>query len=315
MVDVQLLADSICNKKRIFSVLVTYPRSLHAERLRHRILNVGGISDDVPMLSCSVASSRAITGEKMIQKVKDSPYIPFWWGQNQKGMSTSKEIDDIQKSVAYALWMEARDNAIKTVESMNKIGVSKEIKNRLLEPWMHVTEIITGTDWGNFFNLRVHKDAEPNIREVAKQCLDLYESSKPTELQYGQWHLPFVKPEDREALSNDESLLLKVSFARCARTSYLNFDGVVDYAKDFDLHDRLISAYHLSPAEHQATPLDLGKDIDFELIHKYNSGKDGKRSVRYYVGNFEQWVQYRKTLPNENRENFDADQLRGQING
>ena len=53
-------------------------------------------------------------------------------------------------------WLEARDYAIKQSTWLNKVGVTKQLCNRLLEPFMWTTMLITGSKegWDNFFNLR-----------------------------------------------------------------------------------------------------------------------------------------------------------------
>jgi hypothetical protein len=72
--------------------------------------------------------------------------------------------------------------------------------------------------------------------------------------------------------------MLKISVARCARVSYLNFEGKIDNEKDYDLHDRLMNEGHWSPFEHCATPT----------------------SSDTYSGNFLGWLQYRKFADRKN---------------
>ena len=79
---------------------------------------------------------------------------------------------------------------------------------------------------------------------------------------------------------------VKRSVAKCARVSYKNHDGTDSTVEqDLALYDRLLGQLpiHASPAEHQAMAIDDA----------------GERS-----GNFRGWIQYRKTLENENIEKF-----------
>ena len=82
--------------------------------------------------------------------------------------------------------------------------------------------------------------------------------------------------------------LRKLSVARCARVSYLTHDNKKpDIKKDLELYERLIVSepLHASPAEHQATP-----DRNFPIA--------GWESPKLH-GNFDGWIQFRKSLPNE----------------
>jgi len=138
-----------------------------------------------------------------------------------------------------------------------------------------MTVVLTGTEWANFYRLRVHKDAQPEICELATQMLRAHSASAPRLLQPGEWHLPFVRQEDEkrwEELSQDVRVawasqspddrtrglrdgtpyFLRLATARCARTSYANFYGKDDPAEDAKLHDRLRVNGHHSPFGHCA---------------------------------------------------------------
>lgn len=138
-------------------------------------------------------------------------------------------------------------------------------------------EVISGTDWDNFFNLRAHAAAQPEIRAIAEAIRDAMTASTPRRLPKGEygpdtldhWHLPFITTTERvkaKELAYDSRgelqnaiFLAKLSAARCARVSYLNHDGTApDIAKDLALFARLTAdpqATHASPMEHQAYAL------------------------------------------------------------
>ncbi len=277
MIEAKILCDSISPiGYRLITWYLKYPRFIHAELLRHR------------MFSHSVMSSRAVKTERMIEKVMTEPVIPCHWGMNQKGMSAEKEIDDTDKINAQIRWLEARDNAVKSAEHFLKIGVHKQLCNRILEPFLHIEEVMSGTDYGNFFNLRVHKAAQPEFQELAKEMLIAYNSHTPTKLGYGKWHLPCIEEKHLNLTLSEK---IAVSFARVARSSYANFDGDDSVEKDIALHDRLISMRHLSPAEHQAYTL-----TNQEIIYAD-------------TGNYNGYMQYRKTLTHENQVEFDSEKL------
>ncbi len=133
--------------------------------------------------------------------------------------------------------------------------------------------------------MRAHKDAMPEMQELAKQMLLCYTKSVPKRLACGEWHLPFADKYLIDDLTIEE--LLKIVAARCARVSYKNFLGDIDYKKDYKLHDDLLRSGHMSPFEHAAKARD-----DFGIS-----------------GNFIGFDQYRKMLVNENREHFDPQVL------
>ncbi len=200
-------------------------------------------------------------------------------------------------------WLAARDAAVTAATSF-KLPVTKQLRNRLLEPFMWHTVIVTATDFENFFALRAHKDAEIHIERLAYLMLEAYNASTPKALAPGEWHIPFGDQIDEERLWTIEprnpagwvfapdatddyiraTLLtaqkIKVAIARCARISYLNYEGKDDYAADIKLCDRLFGATprHLSPTEHVAQCMN----------------GDG------FVGNFCGWRQYRHTFKDQN---------------
>lgn len=262
MYQCKILLDSIHNNNRLTTFVVTYPRIIHAEVRTHRALSMNS------------SSSRAIPIDKMIKNITEDPFIPEWWGQNKSGMQAIEEIENPED--AKRIWLEALNDALKRVEQLKELKVHKQLVNRLLEPWMWITVIITATDFYNFFGLRMHKDAQPEIQIIARMMYEEYINSQPKQLYFGEWHLPFIKEEER-TLSLE--LKQKLSAARCARVSYLTHTGENSIEKDLKTYSTLAESKpaHMSPLEHQATPL-----MD-------NS----------YSANFCGWKQFRKTLAHE----------------
>jgi len=275
----KILADSISpDGVRLTTMEVTFPRIVLAEFNTHR------------MFSRNSASSRAIPVEKMIQRVLDDPFLPVWWGKNQSGMQATEELAGEALRLAKHHWLDARDFAVACVRLFQapEINLHKQIANRLLEPFLWHTVIVTATEWENFFALRCHKDAQPEIRIIAEMMRGLYRSSEPRAVDYGEWHLPLVDDGERAQFYNwsDRTALQKCCVGRCARVSYLTHDGRRDPAEDVVLADRLRAAGHMSPFEHAARPMMRGEFCDGD-------------SSRMFDGNFRGWVQYRKILPNE----------------
>lgn len=312
-IQAQIIADSVnplgC---RLTTFVLEYPRFVHAELMTHR------------MFSKNAASSRAIPIEKMIEAVQTNPAMPVWWGKNQSGMQAKEELDDHVKrhshyynttpqsfndgheilsdlEMAKKRWLIARDLAITQVRHLNDLGLHKQIANRILEPWFHIKIILSGTEFENFFALRAHPDAQPEIQALAYLMLERYNESKPKPLAVGEWHVPFGDGIDEiqnvnrlEATLTEMGLWSedyieqegiwqeakrKIAIARCARISYLNYEGKDDYSADIKLCDRLFGANpkHLSPTEHVARC----------------EANDA------FSGNFRGWTQYRKTFADE----------------
>jgi hypothetical protein len=247
------------------------------------------------MFSRNSASSRAIPFKKMVEMVWENPFIPIKWMKDHKGMQGNEYLTD-KKDIESATteWLIARDRAIQSAEFLNDKethGVTKQICNRLLEPFMWHTVLVTATDYENFFALRYNDQAEIHMQELARVMLEEYNNSVPVLKRTHQWHIPFGNNLDidqackqltetgRSYSELPELWDVKVATARCARVSYMTFDGVIDYKKDIELHDRLAASGHWSPFEHCA-------------------------EVAYwdtYYGNFKGWRQYRKGFENENK--------------
>lgn len=260
------------------------------------------------------ASSRAIPVEKMLKRVEEDPFIPVYWGKNQKGMKADQELTEEEQYRAIESWLYARDCAVKEVKFLLGAGVHKQITNRLLEPWLYHTVIVTATEWDNFFALRCHNDAQPEIRKIAVMMESLYRGSTPRELDYNDWHMPLVTEEERVSGFDYESLepmtlgrtdnieyWKRVSAGRCARVSYLTHDGKRDPQADVELCDKLAKGGHMSPFEHVARPMRPSE------AHEYGGAGVGKVLTKIpFSGNFLGWVQFRKEFANEAAFKIDA---------
>lgn len=278
----KILLDSISEAgDRLTTMEVTFPRFVLAEFNTHRVF------------SRNSASSRAIPVEKQLARIKDDPFVPTYWGRNQPGMQASVTFDDEYSLIDFlrAEWLLARDYAVEQVEKLLHVGLHKQTANRLLEPFMWHTVIVTSTEWSNFFALRANPDAQPEICEIAVMMKNIYAASTPQLVKKGEWHMPLIQPDEAGwAVANPENAR-KVSAARCARVSYLTHDGKRDVSKDLELYERLTSGGHMSPLEHVATPSYYQPEpSDFGDVFPLQSN---------WHGNFRGWKQLRKFVPNE----------------
>jgi thymidylate synthase ThyX len=302
----KILADSIskgtpyADGVRLTTFEITYPRFVHSELMTHRVF------------SRNSASSRAIPVEKMLKRIEEDPVIPVWWGKNQSGMQAREELPSdkegtsrntllpqMTKEWAQHEWLLARDESLdvaKTLYLKGK-GLHKQIANRVVEPWMWITVIVTATEWDNFFALRCHEDAQPEIRKIAEMMKEIYDESynryesrdkvfsNPNHMtrlvEEGEWHLPLWNPEslDRDLIKNEWGEVLVedpngyllprkvyVSAGRCARVSYLTHDGKRDPQADLDLARSLAESGHWSPWEHIATPFTEKQRFGIKLL-------------------------------------------------
>lgn len=265
--------------KPLLTMQLRYPRFIHSEFMTHRVF------------SRNASSSRAIPVARILDQVVNDPAMPIHWGKNQAGMQADEQSDAMVKLAmgevtAEEAWRHAGHAAAVIAKAMSDAGYHKQVVNRILEPFQFISVIVTATEWENFFELRDHPDAQPEIRELAAVMKKAIEQAVPRPLIYGEWHLPYVNDMERGIYNNDS--LCKLSAARCARVSYLKHDGSTPTpADDFDLFDRLVGSkpLHASPIEHQATP------DHFDMPHN-----PGQWSNRNYWGNFVGWVQNRKVF-------------------
>jgi len=272
-----VLADSYAvdeaapHPSRLTTMVVTYPRIIHSEFMTHRLF------------SRNAASSRAIPFKKMFDTVRNHPFIPHVWGR--------MELTQMQMLECKDTWLYALHLALEQANTLHKIGLHKSIPNRLLEPWSWITVVVSATQWSNFFAQRCHPDAEPHMQKLAYMMRDAYDASTPVRKYSSEWHIPFDPGpiEDFDLATyileqfrmSDFEARLAIATARCARTSYLNFNSKRDILDDIRLFNKLKESGHWSPFEHCAQVNLSGTTI-----------RSNFNSV---------WQQYRKLFPGECR--------------
>ena len=312
----EIIADSIGpNGQRLTTMLVNHYRFIHPEVLRHRLLNF------------NVSSSRAVPYEKQEEQVETDPSMPLQWLKKHKGMQATEVfkpsingpgVDELDR-----IWLDARDSAVKYAKELDLKGVSKQLTNRLLEPWVNTRMVVTATEWENFFKLRCPPSmeidlkfpAEIHIQDLAIKMKKAMIESEPEHLKEGGLHLPFITDVDKHILTGKHSSpnidpsvtiyraqgdMIKLSAARCARTSYGSNTGRSIDA-EMELADNLITDCHWSPFEHQGKALYL--ELSEDLNRAYKQLPDGceikitnKHNMfikAVWSRNFKGWVQAR----------------------
>jgi thymidylate synthase ThyX len=312
--DCKILLDSVNEiGKRLTTFEITFPRCVLSEFNTHR------------MFSRNSASSRAIPIKRMLERVQSDPFIPERWGKPGKGMGAKEywPVDSVEHNNLTSMWKMQLAWVITTVANYKSIG-NKEDLNRLLEPFMFHTVIVTATEWDNFFYQRTNDSADWKIHKIANLMYEAYHHGKyPLRtLKVGEWHCPLTSQTDDAVLVEQylqetanleqrielcknsyrdryeydhdaayDEIFKRVSVARCARSSYLTHHGIRDIKEDLDLFDRLVIFGHWSPLEHVATP--------FIVENSTGYIRTNGRS-----GNFLGWRQYRKDFPQENCKEF-----------
>lgn len=285
-ISVNIIADSISPQGvRLTTFELEYPRYIHAEIMTHRVF------------SRNAQSSRAVPVNKSLEQTILSPIV---WGENKSGMSSDKELSmDDQKMCAY-YWHAAARTCQDFAERLAKIGLHKQWANRMLEWFSPIKVVVTATEWDNFFWLRIDPEAaQPEIVELARKMKEAMDASDPETLNPGDWHLPYIElGYDKgyiyvfEGKEISLEIAKKVSAGCCAAVSYRNNPSI---EKCLEIWDKLFSGPkpHLSPVEHQATPI----NVDWDWSDGWPDGvthmdRDGNE----YSGNLRGWIQLRQVI-------------------
>lgn len=319
MIKAKVISDSINEQgNRLTTFEVEFPRYILSEYNTHR------------QLSKNAASTRAIPILKQLELIESSPAMPIYYGKNQSGMSASEELDEVSKQKCISIIDEMRLFCINKVKELHELGLHKQHAGRYVEAWQTVKGVVSGTEWSNFYWLRDHEAAQPEIAELARKMREAYDNSQPVLLKAGEWHLPYVDvvytfnddsqtPEQCYLIEDDSGQsyyatveqAIKVSAARCAAVSYRNEDYGLE--KCLQLYERLVGdeRKHASALEHMATPMKPrnvrnafkfdGHDLNYE--NNSSSWEEGishtDRDGNLWSGNFKGWLQHRKTIKGE----------------
>ena len=250
----KVICDSISEQGvRLTTFEIEYPRIVMSE------------FNTMRAISKNSSSSRAIPVSKMLEHTKNINLKPIYFGSKKSGMQAGDELVGGDLINAKLFWESALFDAITWATELDELGVAKEVTNRLVEPFQLVKVVCTATDWDNFFNLRLHPDADPNICMLAYKMYEAMEESKPVELKVGKYHLPYVNlgwngkgdacyfDEDFNPIELGQAI--RLSAASCASVSYRTEGMTLEKAEK--IFDMLIKAevVHSSPFEHLATPV------------------------------------------------------------
>ena len=325
-----VICDSISEQGvRLTTFEIEYPRIVMSE------------FNTMRAISKNSSSSRAIPVSKMLEHTKNINLKPIYFGSKRSGMQAGYELEGEDLQYAKSTWESALHSMCHSANILDSLGVAKEVTNRLVEPFQLVKVVCTATDWDNFFNLRLHPDADPNICMLAYKMYKAMEESKPKVLKSGEWHIPYVDTGRYEGCEqhfgyseNNDGVYtycsleeaVKISAASCASVSYRTEGMTLEKADK--IFDMLIKAevVHSSPFEHLATPIkkhvcvlkdndyvfadsevDLSKSVN--LTYNNHTWEDGvthmNKQGQLCSGNLRGFIQYRHLLPNNTSWSFD----------
>lgn len=234
--------DSISpDGKRLTTFVITFPRIILCEVNTHCALSKNTSSSRAIPYSRPFGTRRPGQPPTMREMVMENPYLPMFWGQNEKGMQASGELSPEKIKEARSKILSIRNMVVDECDKIWDIGLHKQDINRYLEPWAWTTQVITGTEWANFFALRTDRFAHPAFQLISRMMYLRMKQSVPALVNRGEWHLPFVDDEDRANWKIED--LKRISVSRTARVSYNTMDGVRDVSKDFELYDKLIASF------------------------------------------------------------------------
>ena len=315
MINAKIIAHSksSVNGQIIVTFELIYPRYIHAELMTHRLF------------SRNAASSRAIPIKEMIRLATEERVYPIEWQSNKPGMQAGDKLSEEEAEACMEVWDKLGDFVCESVNKLNDLGLHKQWANRALETFQHIKTIVTATEFDNFFHLRRHSAAQPEIHALADAMFEAMLDSQPDILKPGQWHLPYVdhaiishtgkfvylSTNSCDGYGPDEISLddaIKVSASCCAQVSYRKNDDSLEKATQ--IYDRLVGmdVLHASPFEHIATPMEeteiqancnpLDKMFSVEgITHMDKKGQ-------FWSGNFRSWIQYRQLMKNHTNWNY-----------
>ncbi len=290
----KIIADSVSavNGQRITTFELEYPRFIHSELMTHRLF------------SRNAMSSRAVPVEKMLEHVREDPAFPIHWGLNQRGMQAKEEVSGVDrygndlKWLLKARWHEAARMQASFAQEFSEHGLHKQVVNRILEPFQLMKTVLTATEFDNFFWLRKHEDAQPEIKDLADKMYEAMQENNTATLSSDDWHTPYFGDgywlKDCGISLEDA---LAISSSCCAQVSYRLLDDSIEKARK--VYQRLVEStpVHASPFEHQASPMEqpwgdtLGGFVEWSEGETHID-KEGDK----WSGNFKSWVQYRQLI-------------------
>ena len=318
LITAKVIADSINETgQRLTTFELEFPRLILSECNTH-----GAIEKNT-------SSSRAIPVSKMLDHILEQNLKPIYFGSKKSGMQAGNELTGEGLDFVKCVWGSSLESAVEYAEMLDKAGVAKEVTNRITEPYQLIKAVWSATDWDNWFNLRLEKDADPNICMLAYKMYEAMSKSVPVLLKKGEYHLPYVEISrgqynhedtyyflwdkdctgtETDGYMYEQRLTLgqaiKYSVASCASVSYRATDMTLDKAEK--IWNMLVKSevVHASPLTHIATPIVKYNELGYvrENCKEPESWQEGvthmRRDGTLCSGRFAGWIQKRHLIEN-----------------
>lgn len=290
------------NSKPIITLEIEYHRFIHGEFMTHR------------EFSRNSASSRAIPVLKNLQHVKEHTAIPIFWGKKQSGMQAYEENTKLvtlgdKEITAQQAWELAVDQMIEIATALDAGEYHKQVTNRLTEFGQIIKVVVTSTNFDNFFNLRLHHTAQPEIQELARVMFEAVHSAHTNQLDENSWHTPYYADgawipygEDENGVLVDVHRVpldtaLKISSSCCAQVSYRKLDQTLEKAEMIFQNLVFSDPIHASALEHCAKPIGQA-NVSFNPDTWEQGVTHVRRDGSLCSGNLVGYVQYRQLFDN-----------------
>ena len=293
LISAKVIADSINETgQRLTTFELEFPRLILSECNTH-----GAIEKNT-------SSSRAIPVSKMLDHILEQNLKPIYFGSKKSGMQAGNELESISLEVAKGLWEDSLEKAVFYANQLDALGVAKEVTNRITEPYQLIKAVWSATDWDNWFNLRLEKDADPNICMLAFKMHEAMSKSDPILLKKGDYHLPYVeswteKDTGKKVYSYVDNYgeyvwmnleqAIKYSVASCAQVSYRSEGMTLEKAEK--IWNMLVKSevVHASPLTHIATPIVKHWDKTGDTFDVFIN-KEKSYNIPRFVDTWEQGV-------------------------
>lgn len=307
-----------------------YPRIILSEVNTHKALNK------------NASSSRAIPVATINNQVRNNPAMPVRFGKKNSGMQDAGVHDALIKFQLGTIegeytpeefWQLGANIVADISDAFDAAGYAKQVCNRWTEVAQRMKQVVTGTEFNNFFWLRDHHMADPTIEALAKAAKQAMGASEPVVLQPGEWHVPYYvdgywKPASTGRTTNGPVVVdkhgntladaLTISASCTAQVSYRKLDDTMEKARGvvsrLNLHgEEPDDPVHASPLEHQGTPIaeEVVEDRRFlemfpvnevNVFGRPDTWQEGithmDRDGMLCSGNLKSWIQHRQLVPN-----------------
>lgn len=352
--NVTILAHSVSpDGFEICTFEATYPRIVHSEMMTHRVFSRNSASTRAIPLATQLKNllQNPFIPEKFginqpgmqsynhLVGLKHDKAVELWLRGRDRAVTTVLELilgEEIagevlqytpgREFVPAEVLLENFDTLMglvpKSTDSIDlgetsMLNVHKQLAGRGLEAYMWHTIVLTGTEFDNFYALRDHPEAQGEIATIARLMRQTHADSTPKELNYGEWHLPYVDEGEFDNWFD----AIRASAARSAATSY-NRQHVKNPEREFERYSDLRTGGHMSPLEHQASPFSrrtlvsrrsamndarariektfAGATDELDILERDEALLSAEQLI--FSGNLRGFTQHRKQIPHE--DNF-----------